>query len=277
MKYYYLILFTLLTISCKNKTEISIDKKLNETQISESEVISFNKIRTFNEDLNIFLNFYKGMNVEEYRLTINKNIRSSKLYYYVTDYKLNNLNLSSLINESNIKSSKEITNSNEFLNDLPSNILYKYSINGNSYFVRLKPRFNSKKELNSINLTLPIFDNSNITQGNSNEQFKKSKTIMNQFLKLYQTKYGNPKIEEDHFKTALLRFDKNRNRETKIYKYFSNHKVISIEHNCCVFIELEIKYELLRDFNQLKKTQLQTQQQKQKTKDINNKSTMTDI
>lgn len=224
------IIATIILLVCFSCKEHTVDKKTDQSiptnQASENDVVV--KIRNFDESTKLFLNLYKGMNRSEYITVIRKNVDSAMLY-------LNEPNPNNFISGP-LKESDLVINDSVFdysdIYGYSYKILYPLTIQGEKYFMRIVPLIDDKKHLRGIELSGPVFkntDTSNFDDSILDEalQFKK------RLLILYSNKYGKPIVESriDNEDKSLMQAHIRSLDDTDKYIFRANRNVVQIKQS----------------------------------------------
>lgn len=285
----HLKLFALIIlISCKNNRN---NESITSTQTTPIE---------FGEDKNLFLNFYQGMSREQYEEALNKNVKESKLFIMLTEeeYERREHEISPdvFIGDEYIKKEAKVALSADIYTDIFSSILYKLTIGNIDYFATVIPEFNDSYGLHSITIKTPVTlpylsDEENVTDIRKSELINKIKNLKRGVYDLYKTKYGEPKIINNHFDDFDLKvLGVNKNEESfdpNNYHFETENKTIILSQrlgNRSIDMSPEIRYILNSDLlmekqNKLdeRKSEINRKKQEERLKEQKNKNTINDL
>lgn len=267
------ILCLAILFSCDNSSK----KKINDGDLEGITILqqeSIVKVREFDEKLNLFLEFYHGMNPMEFRQVANKELKSQQLFYL--DYKDNqreeyDLRFSSLLDSTYFPNSKGFDKEKDFPYDFNSNLYYSINTSEKTYFTILSAEFDSQK-LTSISFSGPSFIFPLNSENGKNQRIEESRKYKEEILKMYSGKYGKPKISQmtfDQEDVWDLFFEKHFNKD--IYVFEAGEKTIEIygsDNHTVVNYMLTSEYKNLKNNKQLIKNQKVEEQKKAKSRTL---------
>jgi hypothetical protein len=265
----------MILLSCDNQAKTEKNKK-NSDKIISSEQESVINLREFDEDLNLFLSFYEGMNQTEFRNSVNNELKSGRLFY--TDNKNSDNLYSSLLNSKSFSDSKTYNDQIDINFKFNSNLYYPINTTEKSYYAKFSAKFDNGT-LSSISLLGPSFNISSNPNFEKEKRIKEGENYKKEIIKMYSDKYGKPKItkreiESENWDYSLMtdyEFDKN------IYTFNKAEKTIIISIQCCADFETEIKYILSSEYNKRRNKILLDKTKETEKKNIDRKKTLEEI
>ena len=295
--------------SCKNQDSKPI-KNSKPTKdsiiITEKQKVRTEK-RQFSKNKNLFLNFFSGMNFEEYKNAVKENLVLGNLFLKISkeehEKKGETIYLyepSNLLGIDYIKSDDFIKNGvpeSLILSDL---VLYKYTINGNMYFANITfyfdilPRSSSfdaffqpnnvdswsnitdEHKLVKIKLSPPVFTWEALSKKDKYSLYEDSKKMKNILLNLYTQKYMKPIIQDNNFVIEPILLDK-KPHDYKNYIFITKTKYIEIQRGFSNYYEPTVTYQVLDEVKLIQKAEEDNKNKLIRIKKENNKKTINEI
>lgn len=237
----YLAIFILI-FSCKNTNEdkISVIEK-KETNGATT------KIRNFNLEKKLMMNFYSGMNREEVKKALEYNISDSKFFVKNKNWnsevwKLERKHLDPI--------SKENIDSAQFFNSPfnQSDILYAFSTGSKTYYSDFQFQFKPTSGLEKINIIVQTGTRLDKQYKSSIEkEFEEIKNLNTTIVNLYTKKYGNPEIRTGSY----IEIEDDFNKILGFYGYKEN---VDLLESTFIFSDENSRIEITLSFNYIKIT-----------------------
>lgn len=320
INFVFILIIFIFFLSCKNQDSKPIknskpnqDSKSNKDSKPNKDsivVIENQKVRTerrqFSENKHLFLNFYSGMNFEEYKNAVKENLVLGNLFLKISKEEYKKKGERYYISEPSNMLGIDGIKSNDFIkNGIPDSLIlsdlvvYKYTIKGNIYFANItfyfdiSPRSTIYKpflpsnvyswtnltdeyKLAMIELSPPVFTWEALSKKEKNTLYEDSKKMKNILLNLYTQKYMKPIIQDNNLGNKLILLDE-KPHDYKNYIFITKTKYIEIQRGFSNYYEPTVSYQVLDEVKLIQKAEEDNKNKFIRIKKENNKKTMNEI
>ena len=235
------------------------------------------EIRKYDDSLNLFLNFYKGMTLKDFEKQVQQDLEDKRLFFkdfsnLTDEEKL--WGTGEPLNTDSFENIADFSARNHYLFSNNSNIFYALQIKTTTYYVEVLTTFKDN-QLSYLELKGPIY-----FQGNFKQPFtsRELENFNSSILELYESKFGQPKIvkpkiEINKFYNSL---DSDYEYDKNFYLFKFREKVILINIRCCDFHTI-VRYIPLSDYDTMLKRENNLDLFERDNQELRNKKTFEDI